>query len=285
MPVRLEPDFLDGFQYGRRFALWISPPAGKPQRGSILCVQPFGEEANLSRRVLVAQASRLARSGWTTLLMDPFGTGDSDGGSHDASLPIWRADLLHASRLARERSDGSFVLWGTRLGALLAAELALALDQLVSAMVFWQPASNGGPLLDPLLKLAKVGAVARTAPSDEGSVQTHAGSQVLPATITLAGSALQRSLVDDLGAMAMQPPIVGERGVPCPVLMLGMQRVVTGSAPKALSTLAGRWLDEGYLTQLRVVQAEPFWASLEPSMPVAAFEETESFLEVCSERA
>jgi hypothetical protein len=50
-------------------------------------------------------------------------------------------------------------------------------------------------------------------------------------------------------------------------------------APAPLARLAQRWLDEGYLASLRVVQGEPFWASLEPSIPAAAFEATETFME------
>lgn len=301
MQPQLEPTFLDGFQGGRRFALWVGPPAGVPARGCVLCIQPFGEEANLSRRVLVAQACRLAGTGWTTLIVDLFGTGDSDGATADASLPLWRADLLRASRIARERVAGPFVLWGTRMGALLAAELAIALDQLAAAMLFWQPAASGAQFIDPLLKLARVGAVARQAGTGHASDPAQAGiaaggsgtaigpgsaSDALPAgsgngLLDLAGHRLRRDLVDDLAAMSMQPPVHGEHGAPCPVLMLGIQRVlaVAAPAPKPLSALAERWLTEGYLSSLRVVQGEPFWASLEPSLPLAAFEATERFLE------
>lgn len=312
MRARLEPAFLDGFPGGRRFALWIVPPSGVARRGAILCVQPFGDEANLARRVLVAQAARFAELGWTTLIIDPFGTGDSDGRTDEARFAIWCADLLRASRIARERADGPFVLWGTRIGALLAAELGIALDQIASGYVFWQPPANGAAVLDPLLKLASVGAIVRGAASTSGAAPMHSAASTSGATtaaaratarahaaagidarvaqpaagdderfIDLAGYRLRADLIDDLRTTVMQPPVLGEGGTPCPVLMLGIQRVVAAGAvaPKALSELAGRWLTAGYLTRLRVVQGEPFWNSLEPSMPFAAFAETESFLE------
>ena len=314
MRARLEPAFLEGFQGGRRFALWVAPPEGRPARGSILCVQPFGEEANLSRRVLVAQAARLALAGWTTLLLDPYGTGDSDGATSDASLALWRADLLRASRLARERAPGPFVLWGTRLGALLAAELAIALDQIASAIVFWQPAATGAQLVDPLLKLATLGAAARKAAGRPGAADAAAkataaarvmdagaaantGSAsavreapgLFPGTgdaaraelVDVAGYRLRRELLDDLRGLTMQPPVQGEHSAPCSVLVLGIQRVYAPGAPspKPLAQIAERWLHEGFLTSLRVVPGEPFWSSLEPSIPLAAFDATETFLE------
>ncbi len=34
----------------------------------------------------------------------------------------------------------------------------------------------------------------------------------------------------------------------------------------------------GYLAALRVAAGEPFWSSMEPSTPLAAFEATEEFL-------
>ena len=105
--------------------------------------------------------------------------------------------------------------------------------------------------------------------------------------VDLAGYRLRRGLIDSLGALAMQPPVLGEHSAPCPVLMLGIQRInPPGSpAPKPLAQLAERWLAEGYLVSLRLVQGEPFWASLEPSTPLAAFEATESFLETIDGRA
>lgn len=302
----IEPVFLEGFAHGARFALWVSPEAGSPSKGSILCIQPFGDEATLARRVLVAQACRLAGLGWTTLIVDPFGTGDSAGETGEATLDHWRADLLHAARIARERAPGAFVLWGTRMGALLACDLLPALDQLVSATMFWQPAPTGAGLLEPLLKLAKVGAVARSGEA-EGSVEVAAGvasgggagaaadvgaaadgsatSDAPPAfepaaSVNLGGYLLRHDLVDGLSALAMRPAPVAPRAAPRPVLMLGVQRVLRANAvaPLWLAGLAQEWLDAGYLGNLRTVQGEPFWASLEPSTPVAAFEATEAFL-------
>ena len=63
--------------------------------------------------------------------------------------------------------------------------------------------------------------------------------------------------------------------------MLGIQRVLppNATAPKALAGLAQQWLEAGRQPTLRAVQGEPFWSSLEPSMPAAAFEATEEFLD------
>lgn len=292
----IEPVFLGGFARGARFALWVAPEAGVQSRGSILCIQPLGDEATLARRTLVAQARRLADAGWTTLIVDLFGTGDSRGETREATLDQWRADLLLASSAARARAPGAFVLWGTRMGALLACEILPALDQIVTAVVFWQPAPTGAGLLEPLLKLARVAATTRSGDRAIESPNPPAASTPQPradeaatikaatikaGTINVGGYLLRQDLVDALSALTMQAPPTGKYGTPYPVLMLGVQRVLrpNAMAPLWLAELASQWLDAGHLGSLRTVQGEPFWASLEPSTPVAAFEATEAFLD------
>ncbi len=296
----IEPVFLEGFAHGTRFALWVAPEAGVQPRGSILCVQPFGDEATLARRTIVAQARRLADAGWTTLIVDLFGTGDSSGETREATLEQWRADLLLASSIARARAPGAFVLWGTRMGALLACEMLPALDQIVTGVVFWQPAPTGAGLLEPLLKLARVATMAesgdrsheaKSTRGDAGNGATIASQEpqaaaaqppraVDAATVNVGGYLLRRDLIDELSALEMRPPPVGKHGAPYPVLMLGVQRILrpNAMAPLWLAELASRWLDAGHLGSLRTVQGEPFWASLEPSTPVAAFAACEAFL-------
>ncbi len=318
---RIQPAFLEGFTEGRRFGVWVEPPEGVATLGAILCIQPFGDEATLARRVLAAQARRLALRGWTTLIVDPYGTGDSDGATGDATLALWREDLMRARIMARERTPGRFVLWGTRMGALLAAALMeeLVVDNGANAIVLWQPPPNGAALIDPLLKLAQVGAVARdkaaravgrdqaagatdrdnatgAASSNGGAVPTtsvaSAASRAAAADhacLLLAGYLLRRDLVDELAALSMRPPAASQpaslpsrpNDASCPILMLGIQRVLApgGAAPKALTDLARAWAQTGREPTLRAVQGEPFWSSLEPSMPLAAFEATEAFLD------
>ena len=79
MTARLELACAGGFEAGPRALLWVLPAAGRPVRAALVCVQPFAEEANLSRRVLVAQARRLAARGVAVLVPDVYGTGDSAG--------------------------------------------------------------------------------------------------------------------------------------------------------------------------------------------------------------
>ena len=258
--ARVEPIQLEGFDGGPRFAVWWLPGDREPL-GSVLCVQPIGAERTAARHALAAQAWRLARRGWAVLLLDLFGTGDSPGEPAEASLEGWRGDLLRAAMLARQRHAGPNVLWGVRAGALLAADIAVALDQLVDAYVFWQ------------------------APAD-GSVVA-----ALPAE----GGSLSPAMLAELAELHMQPPHLDARGTTPAVLFVDSDEA--GAAPGGVSpsvaSLTEQWLEAGYAAMPRTVSVPPFWVPSDipgnpgawssatfAALPAAMFLVTEEFLEV-----
>lgn len=299
MTPRITPLFLDCFEHGRRFALIVEPPPDRDVRGAVLCVQGLGDEANLSRRVLIGQALRLADEGWTSVIVDLYGCGDSDGDTTEAHMAIWQADLLRSAAFARQHAPGGFVILGVRLGCLLAAELSSALDGLVTGLVFWQPPASGAAALDQWLRLERIGGVGRAAvspgaagalvppssPSDAPASDGRRGpedpgSTARASCLSLGGYLFHRDLVEALGALSMRPPLHGDQRTPCPVLMVGVQRIPSPRAPtaKALSELVELWRSAGYSVETAAVQGEPFWASLEPSDQAALVDATAAFI-------
>ncbi|HLS54876.1 MAG TPA: CocE/NonD family hydrolase [Zeimonas sp.] len=258
--ARIEPTRLEGFDGGPRFAVWWLP-AGREPLGSVLCVQPIGAERAAARHALAAQAWRLARRGWAVLLLDLFGTGDSPGEPQEASLEGWRGDLLRAAMLARQRHTGPNVLWGVRAGALLAADIAVALDQLVDAYVFWQ------------------------APADGSAV----------AAMPAEGGGLAPAMLAELADLHMQPPPVVERGATPAVLFVDSDEAgaTSGGISPLVAGLTEQWLEAGYAAMPRTVSAPPFWmppdapgnagswsSATSAALPAAMFLATEEFLEV-----
>lgn len=301
MTPRITPLFLNGFDRGRRFALMVEPPPDQEVRGSVLIVQGLADEANLARRVLLRQSLRLASAGWTTVNVDLFGCGDSDGDTTDARFSRWQADLLRAAAFSRLQAPGAFVILGVRLGCLLAAELASALDGLVSGLVFWQPPASGAAALEQWMRLERIGGVGRAAtggsatapaPRDitlkmEVATRSIDGAHDEPDLrrgsdcMSLGGYLYHRELIDALGGLAMRPPLADARGTACPVLMVGVQRVPSARTPaaKALAELTEQWRQAGYPVESSSVQGEPFWSSLEPSEQPALIDVTATFIE------
>ncbi len=247
-PARFEPVQLDGFEDGPRFGVWWLPAERDP-RGSILCVQPLGDERFCARHVIAAQAWRLAARGWAVLLPDLYGCGDSPGDPSEATLDAWRNDLLRCAMLVRQRSQGPNVLWGVRAGALLGVDIAVALDQLLDAHLFWQAPEHGRSVADAL-----------------------ATSSRLPAR-----------LLASLGELRMQAPPTAERGSLPAVSFIEINDAPTSLGDVSLATrgLTESWLDAGYLANARAARVAAFWDAqqLERALPEALFDTTEDFLE------
>src|SRR5438477_12928924 len=113
------PLYLEG---GRRrlFGIYHAPQKGYPRPHSFIYVPPFAEEMNLARRMAALQARALAAAGTGVLLLDLFGTGDSDGDFCDASWELWMEDILVAADWLEGQGPTQIGLWGLRMGGLLA---------------------------------------------------------------------------------------------------------------------------------------------------------------------
>lgn len=150
---RCQAQFLD--VDGRRLFVLDVRPTG-PVRGNLLYLPPFNEEMNRCRAPVVATARALAAHGWRTLLLDPTGTGESQGDITDAHWGIWLKDAVGAARWLVATSVGEsnrITVWGLRTGALLAAEVAAAWPEGIQRLLFWQPVLDGSLFLTQQLRL------------------------------------------------------------------------------------------------------------------------------------
>jgi alpha/beta superfamily hydrolase len=86
MPVQRSAFFLDTPD-GPRYCQ-LHAPQGGPLQGLILCIHPFAEEMNKSRRMAALQSRALAEAGYTVLQIDLHGCGDSAGDFGEASWPL-----------------------------------------------------------------------------------------------------------------------------------------------------------------------------------------------------
>lgn len=150
MARSVNPQFLDSAA-GRIFTLYFAPTT--PARGAILYLPPLAEEMNRCRALVSAQARAFADAGYACLLLDYFGTGDSAGELADASWEIWQADVRAAADWLEQQSGMPVTLWGCRLGALLAADIASHDRNRFRRLIFWQPVVDGKMYLTQFLRL------------------------------------------------------------------------------------------------------------------------------------
>jgi len=144
------PQFIDSAA-GKAFTLYF--PAQGPARGALLYLPPLTEEMNRCRALVSRQARDLTKLGYAVLLLDYFGTGDSAGELKNASWDIWHADLNAAASWLEQQTGQPVILWGCRLGAMLAAEAASRTPDRYQRLLLWQPIIDGKMFLTQFLRL------------------------------------------------------------------------------------------------------------------------------------
>jgi exosortase A-associated hydrolase 2 len=251
--ARAEPFFLQ--RTDRRLFCLYHPPRGSC-RGAVLYIPPVAEEMNRSRRIAAQQARALAGLGYGVLQPDLTGTGDSSGDFGDARWDTWKDDLAACCAWLGERLGQPPVLWGLRLGALLALDYAQAAPHPLRALLLWQPVTSGQAFLTQFLRLRTFNAVL----ADSASEQT--GTKALRA-------ALQSGEVLEIGGYALDPALAAaidalaplERHLlPCPVHWFEMAAGPGQALPPGAARTADAWRSRVRL-QVHPVVCPPFWSA------------------------
>lgn len=150
LAVQLAPFFLQGTQ-GKLFCLFVPP---KNEQAEVLVFLPsFGEELNRCRVMVAMQARMLAELGVGCLLLDYYGTGDSEGDFGETRWEQWRQDAETACAWLSSQGYQHIGLWGLRLGAILAAEMAEENPDRYTRLLLWQPVLEGKVLLNQFFRI------------------------------------------------------------------------------------------------------------------------------------
>lgn len=163
--IRTEPFFLPG-KAGQLFGIHYAP-SETPARGSVLAIAPFGEEMNRCRSLMAQQARAFAEQGMACLLLDLFGTGDSEGSLVEATWETWTDDLQRGADWLERKSGHSPIPWGFRFGALLAAEMAATQPQRFSKLLLWAPVLKGKSFVTQTLRLRVAALIDRKQPPEK----------------------------------------------------------------------------------------------------------------------
>jgi exosortase A-associated hydrolase 2 len=250
----MEALYLDGSR-GRLFTIYH--PAAHPRRSrlGLVYLPPFAEEMNRARRMAALQARRLAQLGIDVLLLDPFGTGDSAGDFGEARWEGWCDDVRTAIDWLGKRTGGKVGLWGLRLGALLAADVAAATPSRIACLVLWQPVLSGDRYLTQFLRL-RVAATMDKGPGREstndlkmrlsrGTALEIAGYELAPALASSISSLQLQSRLEQLTVQSTYWLEVAHEEQPS--LTLASQKLVGALEQQNRSLIA------------KAVSGEPFW--------------------------
>ena len=253
---------------GQRFCLY-HPPAGNG-RGAVLYAHPFAEEMNRTRRMAALQARALAAAGYGVLQIDLAGCGDSSGDFGDARWELWQEDLAAGAHWLRQRHGGPFLLWGLRLGALLALDYARGARHPVDGMLLWQPVLKASQYLTQFLRLRLAGALLGDGDAG-GGTQALRNSLQAGQALEIAGYDLAPQLASALDALAPLESMIPA----CPVDWLETVPMAGQEAAPGATRAAATWRNDGVDVRLHPVQCAPFWATSEIT-------ETSAWLEASS---
>lgn len=154
---KAEPFYLDGPR-GRLFAIYHPPQNGIQIKGCFLYIQPLAEEMNRCRQMVAIQAREFSKLGYGCLLLDLYGTGDSEGEYQDGNWDIYLADINAGLRWIAAKGYDHIRLWALRHGAFLALDLARTVPAL-RKILLWQPVLNGKAAVTQILRIALAGSL------------------------------------------------------------------------------------------------------------------------------
>ncbi|MEX2123354.1 MAG: hydrolase 2, exosortase A system-associated [Woeseia sp.] len=251
---RLEPFFLES-SAGRIFLLLRAPAKA---RRCVLFVPPFGEEMNKCRRQVTETAKALLAGGYAALVVDLFGTGDSDGEFAEATWSTWKSDIVAAIAWIGANGLSLQALVATRLGCALVAESLRDTGSNVQKTVFWQPVENGRQYMTQFLRFRVAASMME---SDGGETVENLKERLdRGETLEIAGYPLTPELwraVEAVDLAAFIDPCLGQLAI-----------FEVGRARENELSIAGRRLavkaqEQGIESTGRRIPGEPFWSTTE----------------------
>lgn len=253
-----EPFFLKASP-GERFCLYHAPNNISECRGAFVYIHPFGEEMNKSRRMASLQARSFARAGFAVLQIDLFGCGDSSGEFSEARWHIWQDDVAIAIDWLERRTDATVSLWGLRLGALLALDVAANSKRTFGELILWQPVLNGESFITQFLRVRLATEMLVSGQGNSTGTQEMRRRLATGESLEVAGYELAPELAISIDKLNATDLVVTNSPVHWFELVADTERPM----PPAAARIASAWDERGVKRHHHLVPGSAFWTSQE----------------------
>jgi len=225
----------------------------------LLVVPPFTEEMNKSRRMISLLSDELALGGYGVLVVDLFGTGDSEGDFSDASWNIWKQDLAAAINWIKDQHDSEISILGFRIGAMLALNMISDFGLSLDKFILWQPVVNGKIMMTQFLRLR----IAANMMNKEESKETISDLRSMleqRQSIEVAGYELSPELFSDISNMNLASMRIPEKlSIHWIEIVSNMDQPLARNSQDVLT----QWQENGLDVTEHKVAGEPFWSTPE----------------------
>ncbi|WP_333609376.1 glycosyl transferase [Arsukibacterium sp.] len=164
---------------------------------ALIILPPFADEMNKCRHLFQQLMQQLTPFGIDCFLPDHFGTGDSEGDLTDATIDIWRADLIHLLATLAAAGYHSCHLLAVRFGCLQALDLLQQpeLPLPVQQLVLWQPQFDQTKFWQQFVRIKIAEAMAIGTKTSQSTIEQQLASGQL---IEIAGYPLTNDFVSSL---------------------------------------------------------------------------------------
>jgi exosortase A-associated hydrolase 1/exosortase A-associated hydrolase 2 len=254
------------------------PDANRASGKWVLHLPAFCEEMNKSRAMVSSQARAFAGRGYAVVVPDLRGTGDSEGDFADASWTGWKEDVSFLLEWMREQGAEHICLWGLRLGALLAVDVASDTAPGIDEMLLWQPVFSGKQAMTQFLRLRMAVSMMQ---GQQESVAQLRHRLTAGEALEIAGYVLSPQMLvelDEVEAAAIQLQH------PTTITLLE----VAGDPQKPLTPVTRKqvdaWRAAGIHVEAAVVCGEPFWSTQEIASAPAVIEASAEVLDAIERR-
>jgi exosortase A-associated hydrolase 2 len=241
---------------GQRFCI-LTGPAAAPRRG-VVYLHAFAEEMNKSRRMAALQARRLAAEGCIVLQIDLLGCGDSSGEFVEARWQAWKRDAEAAVRWIARRYRVPVTIWGLRLGAMLAADVAQNPSLGVDHLLLWQPVSDGGQFLTQFLRL-RVASEMLASGAATTAVRELADELRRGRALEIAGYELHADLATQIERLKLEALRPAVKRVDWLEVLADRALPTRPAAKRVLDA----WRGAGIESNADQAVGEPFWSTVE----------------------
>ncbi len=258
------PFFLNG-THGRLFALYYPSKTEQPE-GLIIHIPAFAEEMNKSRRMVALQASALSDHNFAVLVLDLFGTGDSEGLLENATWQIWLDDIDSAIHwLNQQYSEIPLYLWGLRFGCALAVSYVAQTNTEIRGLMLWQPLLSGKMLLNQFLRLRIATALTRQSTTHQSPETTKSLLQDLAngVGVEVGGYLLtpkfSASIIDiEAGQLSLKPSLI--------IFWLDFLSGETAKRSPVSSRVINHWVQQNNSVNWTAISGDRFWSTQEISV-------------------
>jgi exosortase A-associated hydrolase 2 len=200
--------------------------------------------------MVAVQARRLAERGVPVLILDLTGSGDSSGDFSDARWDLWLEDVALGLTWLQTQAPVPRLLWGLRLGALLALEAARRSH--VRGLVMWQAIPSGRDHLTQLLRIRVAGEMLSGART---GVETLRRTLADGTPVEIGGYEIHPALAAALDDRTLATLSVPNLPVCWLTIAADASRPLPSSSQEAVKAL-GR---AGMLVSSEVVEGPEFW--------------------------